>query len=268
MNSRVTGVRTGLLALGVAALTLTACSSTGSSGSTNEGTTTADSLKGSVTVLAAASLTETFDGLKKSFESAHKGVTVTISYAGSDALAAQINSGAPADVFAAASEKTMKIVTDAGNAAGMPMIFAANSLAIAVPTSNPAKITTLADVTKPGVKLAVCAATVPCGAAAVTVFKSAGLALSPVTQEQDVKGVLTKVQLNEVDAGLVYLTDVKSAGSKVKGITFPESSSALTKYPITVVKNAPNGAVAQAFVAFVLGADGQKALADAGFAKP
>jgi molybdate transport system substrate-binding protein len=243
-------------------------SSKDSGGGSSSAAASGPVVNGTVTVFAAASLTETFTALGKKFEAAHKGVTVKLSFAGSDALAAQINQAAPADVFAAASDKTMKLVTDAGNGVGTPTIFAKNQLEIAVPADNPAKITSLADLAKPTVKLGLCAATVPCGAAATTVFTVAALTVKPVTLETDVKSLLTKVQLGEVDAGLVYKTDVASGGTKIKGIEFPESAKAITNYPIIVVKNAPNSTGAAAFLAYITGPIGQAALTAAGFAKP
>jgi molybdate transport system substrate-binding protein len=147
-------------------------------------------------------------------------------------------------------------------------VFAKNELEIAVAPNNPDHIATLADVTKPGVKLALCAATVPCGAAATKAFAAASLTPHPVTLEQDVTSVLTKVELGEVDAGLVYQTDVKSAGSKVAGVNFSEAASAINTYPIAALKGAKNPTGAQAFVAYVLSPAGQQILQAAGFQQP
>ena len=214
-----------------------------------------------VTVLAAASLTEAFTTIGKDFENANPGTTVTFSFGGSSALAQQITSGAPADVFAAASPATMKTVTDAGDAAGEPATFARNQLVIAVPEGNAEKITDLASLSAPGVKVALCAPQVPCGAAA----KKAGVTVTPVTSEQDVKAALAKVKLGEVDAALVYRTDAKAAAADVDGIEFPESAKAVNDYPIVALKAAPNAAGAAAFVAYVRSAPAQRVLADAGF---
>jgi molybdate transport system substrate-binding protein len=225
-------------------------------------------VSGTVVVFAAASLKGTFTTLVAAFERANPGVKVVPSYGGSDTLAAQITQGAPVDVFAAASTTTMATVTKAGAASGTPQVFAKNELEIAVPPTNPNHVTALADVTRSGVKLALCAPTVPCGAAATKAFAAAKLTSHPATLEQDVTAVLTKVELGEVDAGLVYQTDVKSAGSKVSGVNFAEATSAINAYPITVIKGARNPSAAQAFVAYVLSAAGQQVLRAAGFQQP
>lgn len=244
----------GLLAAG--------CGSTG-----NSGGDTGSGQKTTLTVFAAASLTEAFGTLKKTFEAQHKGTTVRYSFGGSDTLAAQINNGAPADVFAAASPKTMKLVTDAKNADGTPRTFVKNRLEIAVPNANPAKITGLKDLANKKNKVVLCAASVPCGAAAQKALKAAGLKVTPVSEEKDVKAALTKVSLNEADASLVYRTDVKSAKGKVKGIDFAEAKDAINAYPIVTVAKAPQKKLAQEFEDLVLSAEGQKVLTGAGFDK-
>jgi molybdate transport system substrate-binding protein len=243
------------------ALCLSACSSSKKAAS-------APKLSGNVVVFAASSLKVTFTTLIADFETANPGLKVTPSYGGSDTLAAQITQGAPVDVFAAASTATMGTVTTAGDAVGTPQVFAKNELEIAVAPNNPEHIATLADVTKSGVKLAVCAAAVPCGAAATKAFAAASLTPHPVTLEQDVTSVLTKLELGEVDAGIVYQTDVKSAGTKVAGVNFAEAASAINTYPIAALKGAKNPTGAQAFVAYVLSAAGQHLLQAAGFQKP
>ena len=223
---------------------------------------------GKLTVLAASSLTETFNQIGKDFEAANPGTSVTFSYAGSSALAQQITAGAPADVFASASPATMKTVTDAGDATGTPTLFVKNQLVIAVPKGNPKGIKGLSDLTKPGVKVAECAKEVPCGAAAVTALAAANVKLTPVTLEQDVKSALSKVKLGEVDAALVYRTDAKSDTADVDGIEFPESAKAINNYPIVALKSAPNPSGAAAFVAFVESPAEIKVLTDAGFQQP
>lgn len=225
-------------------------------------------LAGEVTVLAAASLTESFTTIGKNFEALHPGMKVTFSFAGSSQLAQQITSGAPADVFASASPATMKTVTDAGDTTGTPATFVKNQLVIAVPKGNPKGLTSLAAIAKPGVKVAMCATQVPCGAAAKKALAAAGVKLTPVTEEQDVKSALSKVKLGEVDAALVYRTDAKAATSDVDGVEFPESAQAINEYPIAALKNAPNPAGAAAFVAYVQSAPAQRVLTDAGFQKP
>jgi molybdate transport system substrate-binding protein len=193
---------------------------------------------------------------------------VTFNYAGSSALATQINQGAPADVFASASPTNMKTVTDAGNGEGSPTTFVKNQLVIAVPKGNPKGIAGLADLTRPGVKVALCAEQVPCGAAAKKALAAASVKLTPVTLEQDVKSALSKVKLGEVDAALVYRTDAKASASSVDGVEFPESAGAINEYPIIVLKNSSNKPAAQAFVAYVLSGKGKTVLTQAGFQAP
>jgi molybdate transport system substrate-binding protein len=225
-------------------------------------------VSGPVTVFAAASLTESFTQIGKDFEAAHPGTKVTFNFAGSSALANQINQGAPADVFASAAPKNMATVTDAGNGAGPATTFVRNQLVIAVAKGNPNGIKTLPDLTKPDVKVALCAEQVPCGAAARKALSAAKLDLTPVTLEQDVKSALSKLRLGEVDAALVYRTDAKSAVAEVDGIEFPESKGAINDYPIVVLEAAPNRAGAQAFVDYVLSDKGRAVLTEAGFQVP
>lgn len=224
--------------------------------------------RGTLTVFAAASLTESFTTLGRRFEAEHPGTTVTFNFAGSSALATQITQGAPADVFASAAPRNMATVTDAGHAADTPTIFARNQLVIAVPQGNPQRLTGLADLTRPGLKVALCAAQVPCGAAATTALDAAGVRVTPVTLEQDVRGALAKVRLGEVDAALVYRTDARAADREVDGVEFPESTRAANDYPIVVLTDAPNPVAARAFVALVRSASGRAVLTDAGFQPP
>ncbi|MFZ3572676.1 molybdate ABC transporter substrate-binding protein [Streptomyces sp. BH097] len=254
----------------VAVLTLSACGSsdTDSSGSPSSGGSGGKKLSGTVNVFAAASLKESFTKLGKQFEKEHPGTKVTFNFGGSDSLAAGITGGAPADVFAAASPKTMKTVTDAGDAEGTPSTFVRNQLEIATLPGNPHKVSSLKDLTKPGEKVVLCAKEVPCGAAAQTALAASSLKLTPVSYEQDVKSALTKVELKEADAAVVYKTDVHAAGDKVEGVEFPESKDAINDYPIAPLKKAPNAAAGKAFIELVKSADGQKALTDAGFLKP
>ena len=222
---------------------------------------------GAITVLAAASLTEAFNQIGKDFEAKNPGSKVTFSFGSSATLATQIVQGAPADVFAAASPATMKIVTTAA-AASAPEEFASNTLEIAVPKGNPHKITGLQDFGDESKRIALCAPQVPCGAAAVKVFAAAKITPKPDTLEQDVKATLQKVAADEVDAALIYKTDVISAGDKVDGMEFPEAQDAINTYPIATVKDSKNPALAQAFVDYALCSDGQAVLAKAGFAQP
>jgi molybdate transport system substrate-binding protein len=220
-----------------------------------------------ITVLAAASLTESFTQIGQDFQTRNAGQTVTFSFGSSATLATQITQGAPADVFAAASPATMKTVTDAGAAAD-PTNFVSNTLEIAVPAGNPGKVSGLKDFADEGKKIAICAAEVPCGAAATTVFAAAKITPRPDTLEQDVKATLQKVSSDEVDAALVYRTDVIAAGDKVEGITFPEARQAVNEYPIAALKDSKNAGTAEAFVAYVQSPEGQAVLTKAGFGKP
>ncbi|MGC4892417.1 molybdate ABC transporter substrate-binding protein [Micromonospora sp. DT31] len=222
---------------------------------------------GPVTVFAAASLTEPFTRLGEDYAAAHPGRTVRFNFGGSSGLAAQIIQGAPADVFAAASPATMKTVTDAGEAAGPSTVLVRNQLVVAVPRGNPARITGLADLARPGVTVALCAEQVPCGAAARTALDAAGVRLTPATLEQDVRGALAKLRLGEVDAALVYRTDVRAA-TGLAAVEFGESARAVNDYPIVVLRTAGNPAGARAFVDFVRSDAGLAVLTAAGFQPP
>ena len=223
---------------------------------------------GTVTVFAAASLTEVFTALGEQLEGEHPGLDVQFNFAGSSALATQLTQGAPADVFASADTEQMDVVTNNGLVSTAPALFATNVLEIAVPAGNPGGITGLADLADPAQTIALCAVEVPCGAATEAVFDAAGLTPAPDTLEEDVRAALTKVTLGEVDAALVYATDVRAAGSAAEGIEFPESADAVNGYPICPLTDAPNPAGARAFVELVGSAAGQEALVAAGFGSP
>jgi molybdate transport system substrate-binding protein len=251
-----------------AVLALTACGSSGSTtsaGSSSASSSPAAKLSGTLTVFAAASLTGVFTDLGHQLEKENPGLHVQFNFAGSSALATQLTQGAPADVFASADQAQTDVVTEAGLQQSKPKVFAENVLEIAVPQGNPAHVTGVADFAKDDLKLAVCAPQVPCGAAAQKVFTATHVYARPDTQEQDVKAALTKVQLGEVDAAMVYATDVEAAGAAVQGIPFPEAEDAVNSYPICALKSAGNPAAAQAFVDLVLSGTGQQALEDAGF---
>ena len=243
----------------------TGCAAGGGTPGADSGAAQGSTPAGAITVFAAASLKGTFTELARTFEAENPGTTVTLSFAGSADLASQISEGAPADIFASADTANMKKLQDAGLADGTPTDFATNTLAIAVQPGNPAGVAALKDLARPGIKLVTCAPQVPCGAAAAKVAEAAGVALNPVSEENAVTDVLGKVTSGEADAGLVYGTDVKAAGTKVAGIQFPESGSAVNTYPITGVATGRNKATAQAFVQLVTGPEGQKVLAVAGF---
>jgi molybdate transport system substrate-binding protein len=247
--------------LTLAATLLTAC--TGSKAQPASG----DAPTGTLTVFAASSLTDVFTGFGTAMEDQQPGLHVRFNFAASSALATQIVQGAPADVFASANEAQMAVVTDAGLAAD-PAVFTSNVLRIAVPAGNPGHVTGLADFARPDLTLALCAPQVPCGAAAQQVFAAAGITPEPDSLEEDARAALTKVQLGEVDAALVYASDVKAAGSKVEGIDFPQAEQAVNEYPICTLKATRNPAAARAFVDMVRSPAGQQALADAGFRSP
>lgn len=228
---------------------------------------TADGLEAEVVVLAAASLTDSFTELAAEFEAAHPGTTVRLTTGGSSALAQQVVAGAPADVFASASPETMAVVTDAGLAAAAPTPLARSSLVLAVPAGNPGQVTELADLADPDRVVALCEEQVPCGAAAARVLAQAGVVASPDTLERDVRAVLAKLTLGEVDAGLVYRTDALAAGDAVEAIAL-DSPAAATDYLVAPLAQAPSPSAAVAFVAHVTGEPGRRVLAGDGFALP
>jgi molybdate transport system substrate-binding protein len=261
--------RFALAAVTLAAIAVAGCSSSSSStpaasSSSTPAASSSAAQTGAITVFAAASLKETFTQLGQQFEAAHPGDTVKFSFGASSALAEQINSGAPADVFASAATKNMDQVVTAGNASN-PQNFAENVMEVAVPPSNPAKVTSVNDLAKSSVKVALCQPQVPCGVVAAEVFKNAKITVKPVTLQPDVKSVLTQVELGNVDAGVVYVTDVQAAGSKVKGVTIPANVNASTTYPIAALTHSKEQAIAAAFVAYVLSPPGEQVLKAAGF---
>ena len=221
-----------------------------------------------LTVFAAASLKGTFTEIGKKFEAENDGVTVRFNFAGSSDLVAQIQQGAPADVFASADTNNMDKAITAGLLDGASQDFATNTLEIATPPDNPAKVNSLDDLDKTGIKVVLCAAEVPCGSAAQKVEDASGVDIQPVSEEQSVTDVLGKVISGEADAGLVYVTDVKAAGDKVNGVTFPESAKAVNTYPIAALKGSQHDVLAKMFADFVAGPEGQAVLSTAGFAAP
>ena len=267
--------RFALTAVALAAIAVAGCSSSSSSSpastpassSSSAASSSSATQTGTITVFAAASLMGTFTQLGKQFEAAHPGDTVKFSFGGSSTLATQITGGAPADVFASAAPANMDTVVSAGDASS-PKDFAKNTAEIAVPPSNPAKVTSVSDLAKSSVKVALCQPKVPCGVVASQVFKNAKVTVKPVTLQPDVKSVLTQVELGNVDAGMVYVTDVKAAGTKVKGVTIPASQNASTLYPIATISSSTHQAEAEAFVAYVLSPAGEQVLTAAGFQQP
>ena len=253
-----------VIAAALAAVAAAGCSSSGSGSSSSPSASPAG---GTITVFAAASLTESFTTLGKQFEAAHPGDTVKFSFGPTSGLAEQITSGAPADVFASAAPANMDQVVKAGDASN-PQDFARNTAEVATPPNNPGNVSSVNDLAKKSVKVALCQPQVPCGVVAAEVFKNAGITVKPVTLQPDVKSVLTQVETGNVDAGMVYVTDVMAAGSKVKGVTIPASMNASTLYPIATIKGSKHESIAKEFVDYVLSPAGQQVLTAAGFEKP
>jgi molybdate transport system substrate-binding protein len=201
----------------------------------------------------------------KAFEATHSDASITFNFGGSSALAEQIAQGADVDVFASADIAIMQEVVDAQLAAD-PVNFATNVMQIATPAGNPANISSISDLAKSSIKVAVCAAQVPCGVDAVALFANASITVTPVTREPDVKSVLAKVIADEVDAGVVYVTDVLVSGDKVTGVEIPTDVNVTSTYPIAALAESTNPFAAQ-FAAFVAGPEGQAILAKYGFGK-
>lgn len=198
----------------------------------------------------------------------YPGSKVTFNFAASSELVAQINEGAPADVFASADLENMAKLTDAGNNSSEPVVFATNAAQIIVAPGNPLGITGVADLADEDLVVVVCAPEVPCGTYASTVFDNAGVAVTPKSFEENVKAVVAKVTLGEADAGIVYVTDVIAAGDAAAGIDIPSDINVVAQYPIAVTKETSNAAGAQAFIDFVVSEQGQRILASYGFLAP
>jgi molybdate transport system substrate-binding protein len=252
------------------AVTAAACSSSSPStpASANGAGSGTGKVTGNVVVFAATSLKGAFDSIGAKFEKAHPGVTLKFNYSGSSTLATQINQDAPADVFASADEKNMKIVTSDDRAAGSPELFARNKLEIMVGAGNPKNINSVSNLSNKNIKVAVCDPAVPCGNYSKEIFAKAGVTVHPVSEETTVSSVVTKVTLGEADAGIVYTTDVKANGHKTTGVTIPPDQNVTAKYPIVTVKGAPNASGAKAFMKYVLSPTGQKVMAKFGFLPP
>jgi molybdate transport system substrate-binding protein len=225
-------------------------------------------LRGSITVLAAASLSESFTDLRQAFLTAHPCAEVTLSFAGSQRLVAQLAQGGPGDVLATADTTSMRAAQDQGQVGGQPRTFARNTLAIAVIPGNPRKIRGLADLARSGLKVVLAAPEVPAGALTAKALVAAHVQVNPASLEQDVRGVLSKVRLGEADAGIVYSTDVRAAGSSVEGVEIPASENQATTYPIAVTSAGTRSPVATAFVDLVVSRAGVDILAGRGFLPP
>jgi molybdate transport system substrate-binding protein len=241
-------------------------------------TGTVAAVSGTLTVVAAASLTESFTEIKDIFEKANPGVTVQYNFGGSPTLVTQLTQGAPADLFASADQPNMDNAVKGGVIAGTPQIFAKNKLVIIVPKENKAGITTPKDLAKPGIKFDTAQASVPVGAytqQALDNFSKlpdygpdfkASVHTNTVSQEDNVKAIVQKVQLGEADAGIVYATDAQAAKDKLTIIAIPDAQNVIATYPVALVKGAKQAALGQKFVDFLLSADGQAILQKYGFA--
>lgn len=267
----------GIAVLAVTMLTVVGCGdddtasdATPTSVVTGDSTVPSDdesALEGTVTVFAAASLTDAFAEVADAFEAENPGVSVELNFAGSSSLREQILEGAPADVFASANGSNMDQVIDAGEVESSD-VFVTNSLQIVVPAGNPAGITGLDNFADTDLLIGLCAEEVPCGDFGRQALDAAGVTPAPDTNEPDVRALLTKVEAGELDAGLVYVTDVVSAGDGVEGIDLPEEFNVVASYPIGTVASSDNPTASSAFVAFVLSDEGQAILEEYGFGRP
>lgn len=223
-------------------------------------------LTGSIIISAASSLTGVFTQLGHQFQAAHQHTTVVFNFASSSTLALQIQQGAPADVFASASTQSMSAVQKSGYIAGVPPIFTRNTLAIVVKPANPLHIHSLADLNKAKV-VAICVAPAPCGVAARKSLRDAKVVIpvSRISLGQDVKSTLAQVTTGDADAAIVYVTDAKTVGSQGVAVAIAPSDNVITSYPIALVKSTKHRALALAWIAYVLGPTGQRALRAAGF---
>ncbi|HEU4917191.1 MAG TPA: molybdate ABC transporter substrate-binding protein [Acidimicrobiia bacterium] len=228
----------------------------------------ASDFQGELLVSAAASLTDAFSEIESGFEEAHPDVDVILNLAASSALREQILEGAPADVFAAANISNMEQVADAGEVTGEAEIFATNLLQIAVPAGNEAGVTGPDDFANEDLLIGLCAEDVPCGEFGREALASAGVTPAIDTDEPDVRALLTKIEVGELDAGITYVTDVMSAGGAVEGVNIPVEDNVVAEYPIATLAGAPHPEAASAFVEFVLSDQGQAILSAHGFSSP
>jgi molybdate transport system substrate-binding protein len=232
-----------------AAQLLAACGSSAEKGAST--TTAAGGLTGSINVLAGSSLKTSFQAFGEDFEAAHPGTKIEFSFGSSTDLETSIEQGAPADVFASADQKNMTKLVGAGANAGAAVNFARNRLEIAVELGNPEHITGLGDLTKPGLKVVLCDKTAPCGEFAAQVLENAKVDLTPKSYEANAEATLSKVELGEADAAIVYVTDVAASG-KVDGVKIPDAVNVLTTLPIVALKDSRNAALARAWVDYVV----------------
>lgn len=225
-------------------------------------------LSGSATIFAAASLTEAFQEIGEAFEDANPSTEIVFNFGASSGLATQVAEQGGADVFASADQANMKKVTEPDLIDGDPEVFAQNRLEIIVAPGNPKEIKGLSDLAASGVKVVLAAPEVPVGRYARAALDKAGVAVNPVSEAVDVKGVVGPVTLGEADAGIVYASDVKAAGDNAEGVAVPEDENVTAEYPIGLVKDGGNPQVGRAFIEFVLSDRGQEILTDYGFLSP
>ncbi|MFG2330956.1 molybdate ABC transporter substrate-binding protein [Streptomyces sp. NPDC048604] len=269
MSLTVTRRRTVAAALTAALLVpLTACGNDDAkkdtAGSAPSGSASA-APAANLTVLAAASLTDVFKTAGAAYEKAHPGTKITFSFAGSQELVAQVSQGSPADVLVTADTKSMdKVKADTG----APAIIARNRLVIATNEGNPHKVDELKDLGDTKLKVVLAAPQVPAGKYSKQILDAQKITVKPVSQEPNVRAVLSKVELGEADAGLVYKTDAESAKDKVDAVEIPDAQNAVAQYPAATLKDSKNAEAAAAFVAWLSSPEGQKILQDAGFQKP
>jgi len=227
------------------------------------------SAKGTLTVSAAASLTEAFTDLATAFRQTNPGVRVRLNFGSTSALVAQIEAGAPADVFASADLLSQDRLVQSGSVVSAPQVFARNLMQIAVKPGNPRGVTGLADLPRLRT-VALCGRSVPCGVNAASMLARAKVVLpeSMVTRGADAKATLGAVSAGDADAAVVYATDVRAAGASVSRVEIPRASNVVAMYGIAVIRGTSNRAAASAFVAFVLSATGRRILASHGFLAP
>ncbi|MFD7909244.1 molybdate ABC transporter substrate-binding protein [Streptomyces sp. NPDC059752] len=217
-----------------------------------------------LTVLAASSLTDVFKTAGEEYQKTHPGTKITFSFAGSQELAAQVKQGAPADALVTADTKTMDgLKGDTGDAT----VIAKNRLVIAAGKANPFKIDELKDLADTKIKVVLAAPEVPVGRYSKQILDAQKIEVKPVSQEPNVRAVLSKVELGEADAGLVYKTDSAKSGDKVVTVEIPDDQNAVASYPAATLKQSKNATEAAAFVAWLSTPEAQKILQDAGFQK-
>ncbi|WP_225801002.1 molybdate ABC transporter substrate-binding protein [Streptomyces sp. NK15101] len=269
MSLTVTRRRTAAVLTAALLLSLAACSSSDDTAKDADGSTasgTAGSApRANLTVLAAASLTDVFKTAGAAYEKSHPGTKLTFSFAGSQELVAQVAQGSPADVLVTADTKSMdKVKADTDT----PAVIAKNRLVIATGKGNPFKVDELKDLADSRLKVVLAAPEVPAGKYSKKILDAQEISVTPVSQEPNVRAVLSKVELGEADAGLVYRTDAESAKDKVDAVEIPDAQNAVAQYPAATLKDSKNPEAAAAFVAWLSSPEGRKILQDAGFQKP